>query len=82
MATSSGNYHLEPTYKQHTAVDDKAGVLIDVDLTTGEIMNEGTKLVEVIKRIEIITDKTIKHVTADKGYAHYLALLPTGHRNV
>jgi hypothetical protein len=53
MATSSGNYHLEPTYKQHTAVDDKAGVLIDVDLTTGEI-NEGTKLVEVIERIEII----------------------------
>ena len=54
MATCSGNYHLEPTYKQHTAVDDKAGVLIDVDLTTGEIMNEGTKLVEVIERIEII----------------------------
>jgi len=27
--------------------------LIDVDLTTGEI-NEGTKLVEVIERIEII----------------------------
>jgi transposase len=69
MATSSGNYHLEPTYKQHTAVDDKAGILIDIDLTTGEI-NEGTKLVEVIERIEIVTAKTIKHVTADKGYAH------------
>jgi transposase len=69
MATSSGNYHLEPTYKQHTAVDDKAGILIDVDLTTGEI-NEGTKLIETIERIELITEKPIKHVTADKGYAH------------
>lgn len=69
MATSSGNYHLEPTYKQHTAVDSKAGILIDVDLTTGEI-NEGTKLVEVIERIELITKKPIKRVTADKGYAH------------
>ena len=69
MATSSGNHHLEPTYKQHTAVDDKAGILIDIDLTTGEI-NEGTKLIEVIERIETLTDKTIKHITADKGYAH------------
>lgn len=69
MATSSGNYHLEPTYKQHTAVDDKAGILMDVDLTTGEI-NEGTKLIETIDRIELITEKPIKHVTADKGYAH------------
>jgi transposase len=69
MATSSRNHYLEPTYKQHTAVDDKAGILIDVDLTTGEI-NEGTKLVETIDRIELITEKPIKHVTADKGYAH------------
>jgi len=69
MATSGHNYHLEPTYKQHTAVDDQAGILVDVDLTTGEI-NEGTQLIETIERIECITEKPIKHVTADKGYAH------------
>ena len=43
--------------------------MIDLYLTTGEI-NEGKKLVEVSEQIEIITDKTIKYVTADNGYAH------------
>jgi transposase len=69
LATSKHNYHLEPTYKQHTAVDDERGILIDVDLTTGEI-NEGTKLIETIERIECMTGKPIKHVTADKSYSH------------
>ena len=69
MATSSRGHYLEPTYKQHTAVDDRAGIVIDVDLTTGEI-NEGTKLIETIERVATITGSTIKRVTADKGYAH------------
>ncbi len=69
MATSSSNYYMEPTYKQHTAVDDQAGIVIDVDLTTGEI-NEGTKLIETIDRIEDLTQKPIQCVTADKGYSH------------
>lgn len=42
---------------------------MDIDLTTGEI-NEGTKLIETIERIECITEKPIKHVTAERGYAH------------
>lgn len=71
MATSSRNHYLEPTYKQHTTVDDQAGIVIDVDLTTGEI-NEGTKLIETIERVECMTGKPIKHVTADKGYSHSL----------
>ena len=69
MATSSRNYYLEPTYKQHTAVDDRSGVLIDVDLTTGEV-NEGTRLLTILDRIESVTTKSIQHVTADRGYAH------------
>ena len=69
MATSSRNHYLEPTYKQHTAVDDQTGILIDVELTTGEI-NEGTKLTETIERVEGMTGKPIKPVTADKGYSH------------
>jgi transposase len=69
MATSSRGHYLEPTYKQHTAVDDRAGIVIDVDLTTGEI-NEGTKLIETIERVATMTGSTIKRVTADKGYAH------------
>lgn len=69
MATSSRGHYLEPTYKQHTVVDDRSGVVIDVDLTTGEI-NEGTKLIETIERVATMTGKPIKRVTADKGYAH------------
>jgi IS5 family transposase len=33
MATSSRTRRLEPAYKQHTAVCDKAGVIVDVEVT-------------------------------------------------
>jgi hypothetical protein len=35
MATNARNRRLEPAYKQHTAVDDKVGVILDVEVTTG-----------------------------------------------
>lgn len=69
MATSNKNFHLEPTYKQHTAVDDKAGVIVDVDVTTGE-SSEGKKLMETIERVEDTTGTKVKRVTADAAYAH------------
>lgn len=69
MATSSRGYHLEPTYKSHVAVDDKAGVIVDVDVTTGEA-SEGKQLLEQIERIEAATGSVPKTVTADAGYAH------------
>jgi transposase len=40
MATSARNRRLEPCYKQHTAVDDRVGVILGVEVTTGET-NEG-----------------------------------------
>lgn len=40
MATSARNRRLEPAYKQHTAVDDVFGVVLDVEVTTGQA-NEG-----------------------------------------
>jgi IS5 family transposase len=40
MATNARNRRLEPAYKQHTAVDDKVGVILDVEVTTGQ-KNEG-----------------------------------------
>src|SRR5262245_49204372 len=40
MATNARNRRLEPAYKQHTAVDDKVGVVLDVVVTTGQT-NEG-----------------------------------------
>ena len=40
MATNSRNRRLEPAYKQHTAVDDKVGVILDVEVTTGRPTRE------------------------------------------
>ncbi len=34
MATNGRNRGLEPSYKQHAAVDDKLGVILDVEVTT------------------------------------------------
>lgn len=69
MATSSYAYHLEPSYKQHTAVDDEAGVIVDVGVTTGEA-SEGQQLLEQLVRVEAHTSQPVTTVTADAGYAH------------
>lgn len=64
-----------PAYKQQTAVDDKVGVVVDVDIITGS-EREGRTLPEVAKRI----DSRIGNpgtITADKGYSsgtNYAAL--------
>ncbi|MBM3290112.1 MAG: transposase, partial [Candidatus Hydrogenedentes bacterium] len=68
MATSRRNFHLEPAFKQHTAVDDHAGVIVDVAVQTGEA-NEGRQLIEQLERIEANTGFEVHTVTADKGYA-------------
>ena len=69
MATSRKDYRLEPTYKQHTAVDDEKGVIVDVEVTTGE-KNEGKKLPEQVERVEAQTGKKVATLTADGGYGH------------
>jgi transposase len=69
MATSSREFHLQPTYKQHTAVDDQAGIIVDVEVTTGEV-SEGKELCDVIDRVETVLETQIETVTADAGYAH------------
>lgn len=69
LTTSNKNNRMEPSFKQHTAVDDKSGVIVDVKTTTGEV-SEGKELLEQINRIEEVIEKKIKTVTADIGYAH------------
>lgn len=69
MATSSGEVRMEPSYKQHTAVDDRCGVIVDVAVTTGHA-SEGEQLPEQIERIEANTGMEIKTLAADAGYAH------------
>lgn len=69
MATSCKQYRLEPCYKQHTAVDDRAGVVVDVSLTTGET-SEGRQLLDQVRRIEDNTGQQVQTLTADGAYGH------------
>jgi transposase len=69
MATSSRNRRLEPAYKQHTAVDDLASVVIDVEITTGE-ENEGMAIEARLDAIAITTGVNITTATMDAGYAY------------
>lgn len=69
LTTSCKQYRMEPSYKQHTAVDDQAGVIVDVQVTTGEA-SEGRQLPQQIERIEAQTGTTIQTATADGAYAH------------
>jgi len=69
LTTSRNDYHLEPSFKQHTAVDDQAGVVVDVEVTTGEA-NEGQGLMDQLERVEATTGKKVERVTGDAGYAH------------
>lgn len=69
QATSCRSFHLEPTYKQHTAVDDQAGVIVDVALETGEA-NEGVQLLAQVARVAEQTGVLPTTITGDRGYAH------------
>lgn len=69
MATSARNHRLEPAYKQHTAVDDVRGVILDVEVTTGET-NEGSAIEGQVDAVAATTGNAIKIVTADQGYAY------------
>jgi transposase len=69
MATTGRNRRLEPSFKQHTAVDDQSGVVLDVTITTGEV-NEGQVLESQIDAVAALTGEKIVTVTADAGYAY------------
>jgi len=69
MTTNNKAWRMEPSYKQHTAVDDQAGIIVDVMLTTGEV-SEGQQLTQQLRQVESATGIVIKTVTADAGYAH------------
>ena len=66
--TSKTNFQLEPSYKQHTAVDDKAGVIVDIAVTTGEA-SEGKRLVETVESIQDATGIRPRHLVAVVGGA-------------
>lgn len=69
MATSCQQKHLAPCYKGHMAVDDKAGVVIDAEVTTGEA-SEGNQLPAQLDRIAETLGHDLQTVTTDSGYGH------------
>jgi len=69
LTTSCKQYRMEPCYKQHTAVDDRAGVIVDVAVTTGEA-SEGQQLQRQVERIVSNTGGAVSTLTADGAYAH------------
>jgi transposase len=69
MATTARNRRLEPSYKQHGVVDDVCGVVLDVEVTTGEV-NEGDPFLDRLDAVTAITGRKIAAVTADAGYAY------------
>lgn len=69
LATSSKDRAMEPTYKQHTAVDDAQGVVVDVSVTTGEAP-EGQELIGQLDRVETVTERPVATVTADAAYGN------------
>ena len=69
LTTSHKSSRMEPSYKQHTAVDGKSGIIVDVQVTTGEV-NEGNQLLEQIEQVEQRLERHMETVTADAGYGH------------
>lgn len=66
MATSS-SAPLRPACKQHTAVDDLAGVVVDVEIVTGEEHDTG-RIDERLDAIEVTLGVTPGRITADTIY--------------
>lgn len=66
MATSS-KAPLRPAYKQHTAVDDLAGVVVDVEIVTGEEHDTG-RFDERLDAIAETLGVTPGRITADTIY--------------
>ena len=69
MATNGRNRRLEPAYKQHTAVDDLRGVVVGVEVTTGET-NEGSMVETQLDAVAAATGVSMTTVTMDAGYAY------------
>lgn len=66
MATSSGA-PLRPACKQHTAVDDLAGVVVDVEIVTGEEHDTG-RFEERLEAVEDTVGAIPDRITADRIY--------------
>ena len=56
-----------PSYKQHTSVDDRAGVIVDIEVVTGE-ESDFARMAERLEALEVTLGRRPGTVTADKAY--------------
>ena len=68
LATSQKNRPMEPCYKVRHVVDSKAGVIVDVAVTTGEEC-AGPHLPETVQRVTATLGMAPSQITADKESA-------------
>ena len=68
-ATNGRNRRLEPAYKKHTAVDDIAGVIGDVEVATGE-ENEDMAVAERLDAVATTAGRAMTIATMVAGYAY------------
>ena len=68
LAASRRGQRPEPSFKQHTAVDDENGVVLDVTVTTGEVC-EGDMIESQVDEVRAATGREIGTAAADSGYA-------------
>ena len=69
MVTTASKQRLAPCYKQHAAVDDARGVVLDVAVTTGEV-NEGDTIEAQVDEVRTTSAREIGTVTADERQSH------------
>ena len=81
MATSACNRRHEPSYKQHAAVDDARGVVLDVAVTTGAV-SEHRMLEAQVDAVRETTGRAVGTVTADAGYAYADVFAGLEHRGI
>lgn len=67
MAASSAGRQLLPSYKQHTSVDDRAGIIVDIEVVTGE-ESDFARVPERLDAMEVTLDRRPGTVTADRAY--------------
>ena len=68
LAAPAHSRRPEPCYKQHTAVDDERGVVLDVSVTTGAV-SERAMIESQVDAVVEIAGEVVETVTADAGYA-------------
>ena len=70
-----------PSYKNHRALDDKAGVVTAVTTTTGAV-DEASELIELIERHERVTAAKTKVAVADSRYGNTANLIALAQREI